>query len=240
MIVFGERNRSPIFFKRGDRMDIILLETGKLRFSDVSGYLGCVTRARRERVERKKNDSDKLNCLLSELLVLSEITARTGIPQRKIAFDHGSYGKPYLRGSDLQFSLSHTAPRGDLSRSNTLSQGAICAAFSTGEEIGIDIESKSRGVSEGLKKRVLCDEEQLHVVSGEDVIRMWVKKEAFLKRLGVGITRDLRTVNTLTLPETEALDAGEYFVGASGKGAREAVIRRISAEELLARFVKLN
>ena len=140
-------------------MDIILVKTGEVGFSELKGFLGCVTRARAEGIAKKKNDSDKLNALLGELLVLSEITARTGIPERKISFDFGRCGKPYLKGAQLWFSLSHT-------------NGAVCAAFSSEEEIGVDIERTDRNISEPLKKRVLCAEELSALSGAEDFLSM--------------------------------------------------------------------
>ena len=208
-------------------MDIILLRTSEdLTWEEISGYMGCIDKARRAAVNRKANDADKINALLSRLLVMSEITNRTGLPERKIRFTRGSFGKPYLKGSDLHFSLSHT-------------RGAICAAFSDGEEIGIDVERRDRRISEAMYKRVLSEEERFHATSDTDFIRFWVQKEAFLKRLGIGISRDLRGVNSLELPDTAVIDCGDLFVGASGKGALEAAVSEITLDELLGRFTKL-
>lgn len=211
-------------------MEIFVLRySDSLTFKELEGFLGCLTPARRRGIERKKTEADKINTLLSRLLVLSEITARTGIPQKKIEFSFGTHGKPYIKGSNLQFSLSHT-------------KGAICAAFSDGDgigEIGIDIEKKNRRINPELYPRVLCDEELTQVKSGEDFIRLWVQKEAFMKRLGLGISRDLRGVNTLIIPDTAALEFGEYYIGASGKNISETVsLREIAADELLGRFIK--
>ena len=208
-------------------MDIILLRTSEtLTWEEISGYMGCIDKARRAAVNKKANDADKINALLSRLLVMSEITNRTGLPERKIRFTRGSFGKPYLRGSNLHFSLSHT-------------RGAICAAFCEGEEIGIDVERRDRRISEAMYKRVLSEEERFHATSDTDFIRFWVQKEAFLKRLGIGISRDLRGVNSLELPDTAVIDCGDLFVGASGKGALEASVSEISLDELLGRFTKL-
>ena len=208
-------------------MDIILLRTSdSLTWEEISGYMGCIDKARRAAVNRKANDADKINALLSRLLVISEITRRTGLPERKINFSLGSFGKPYLKGSGLHFSLSHT-------------RGAICAAFCEGEEIGIDIERRDRRVSEAMYKRVLSEEERSRAASDSDFIRFWVQKEAFLKRLGVGISRDLRGVNSLELPDTAAIDCGDLLVGASGEGALEASVTEITLDELLGRFTKL-
>ena len=208
-------------------MDIILLRTSEdLTWEEISGYMGCIDKARRAAVNRKANDADKINALLSRLLVMSEITRRSGLPERKIRFTLGSFGKPYLKNSGLHFSLSHT-------------RGAICAAFCEDEEIGIDVERRDRRVSEAMYKRVLSEDERFHATSDTDFIRFWVQKEAFLKRLGIGISRDLRGVNSLELPDTAAIDCGDLFVGASGKGALEAAVSEITLDELLGRFTKL-
>lgn len=205
-------------------MDILLLRIKEnLTWSEISGYVGCLGASGRAAVNKKANDGDKINALLSRLLVISEIERRAGIPRRKIKFTSGSFGKPYLKDNVLQFSISHT-------------HGAVCAAFGNGEELGVDVERRDRRVNEAMYKRVLNEEERFHATSDTDFIRFWVQKEAFLKRLGVGITRDLRGVNSLELPDTAVIDCGDYLVGASGKGALEAAVQEVTLDELLDRF----
>lgn len=207
-------------------MDIIVVKIDHgVTWAELSGFTGCLDSARRAAINRKANDCDKINSLLSRLLLLSEIRRRTGIPERKVKLTLGSFGKPYLKNSDLQFSLSHT-------------RGAIVAAFGEDGELGVDIERRDRRVNELMYKRVLCAEEQAHVTSDADFIRCWVKKEAFLKRLGVGITRDLRGVNSLELPDTNALEFGEFFIGVSGKG--DINVSELKLDKLLERFILLN
>lgn len=218
-------------------MDILILTYSQsLSWAELEGYLGCLTPARRRGILKKKQEPDRINALLSRLLVLSEITRRTGIPQNKISFDFGTHGKPYLKNSRLQFSLSHTS-------------GAVCAAFSAvpeqgGEpdasEIGIDVEKRNRRVNPAIYKRSLAEDEKPLVRSPEDFIRCWVKKEAFLKRTGFGIVCDLRGINTNILPDTAAFDCQDLIVGASGKGALTASVTTLTLEELLGRYVKLN
>ena len=200
-------------------MDIYLMETRGLRFEEVEKLLPRVTEARRKSVLKKRDDSAKVESLMAELLVLWGIKERTGLSLREIEFARGTHGKPYLVGSSLQFSLSHT-------------KGAVCAAFSD-KEVGVDIERRDRHVSEAVKNRVLSDRERLLCSGSEDFIKAWVRKEAFLKRLGVGITRDLRNVDTIMLPDTAAFSHEDYFIGASGSGAdRARIISRDISREL--------
>lgn len=198
-----------------------------LTWLELEGYTGCLSASARRAVTRKRNDRNRINSLLSKLLVLSELARRTGLPLRKIKFGTGAHGKPYLRDSEAQFSLSHTC-------------GAICAAFSEKEEIGIDIERADRRVNESMYKRSLSDEELFHLTCGADFLRFWVQKEAFLKRLGIGITRDLRGVNSLELPDTTAVERCGFFIGASGKGALDATVREITVDEVLARYLLVD
>lgn len=210
-------------------MDIILLKYPEsTSWLEVEGFAGCLTPARRNGVLKKKTEGDRINALLSRLLMLSEIESRTGIKQSKIDFTRGSHGKPYIKDSTLQFSLSHTG-------------NAICLAFSENGEIGVDIERQSRTIKPELYKRVLCDDELAEVENGGSFIRFWVQKEAFLKRLGLGISRDLRGVNTLTLPNTMAVESGEFLIGISGKDINEnsqVQVREIELSALLDRYIK--
>lgn len=210
-------------------MDIILLKYPEnTPWISLEGFLGCLTPARRSGVLKKKTERDRINALLSRLLMLSEIESRTGIKQAKLEFTHGAHGKPYIKNSPLQFSLSHT-------------KNAICLAFSEDGEIGVDIERRDRAIKPENYKRVLCDEELAAVENGESFIRFWVQKEAFLKRLGLGISRDLRGVNTLTLPNTTATECGDYYIGVSGKEINkneEVQIREIELSALLDRYIK--
>ncbi len=205
-------------------MDIIVIETAGAKFAELEKYLGCVSKARQASVNRKKSEEQKLQSLVAGLLVRSELSVRTGIPISKLSFEKGAHGKPYLKGGAVQFSLSHT-------------KGGICAAFSEGaEDIGVDIELKSRRVSDTLRAKVLSVREREIVCSDEDFIRIWVKKEAFLKRTGIGIATDLCGADTTLLPDIQVFEMGDYFVGAAGRGAEEATLTVIPLSEFLAGF----
>lgn len=204
-------------------MDIIVIETTDIRFSDVEKYLGCVSKGRQHSVMKKSSDENKVLSLVAGLLVRSEISIRTGIPMGKIVFDKGPHGKPYVKGAKLWFSLSHT-------------DGAVCAAFSEEGEIGVDIESRDRKVSEKVRSRILSDNERALVNNDEDLIRIWVKKEAFLKRTGIGIATKLSGADTAILPDVCAFEMNDYLIGAAGKAAEKSDLRAMKLSELLKTF----
>lgn len=204
-------------------MDIIVIETTGVQFSDVEKYLGCVSKGRRASVMKKDSDENKVLSLVAGLLVRSEISRRTGIPAGKVVFDKGPHGKPYVKGTKLQFSLSHT-------------KGAVCVAFSEDGEIGIDIERRDRKVSENICSRVLSDNERSLATTDEDIIRIWVKKEAFLKRTGIGIATQLCGADTTLIPDVTAFELNGYFVGAAGRNSGQSSLTEMTLSELLKRF----
>lgn len=204
-------------------MDIIVVNTDGVEFSSLEKYLGCVSEGRRKAVLAKKNEEQRVQSLVGGLLLRSEIAKRTGLPISRQVFEKGAHGKPYLKGARLQFSLSHT-------------NGAVCAAFSDDGEIGVDIERRDRRVTQPLKAKVLCENERAQVLSDEDFVRVWVKKEAFLKRTGIGLATKLCGADTTMLPDLTVLDCGEYFVGAAGKGAAGSLLTVIPVDELLVKF----
>ncbi len=202
-------------------MEIIVIETAGVPFSQLEKYLGCVGKARQASVMKKAQDEMKVQSLVAGLLVRYELSHRTGIPAKKITFEKGPHGKPYVTGGGVQFSLSHT-------------NGAVCAAFSEGDDdIGVDIELRSRKVSDSIRGRVLSERERSLASTGEDFVRIWVKKEAFLKRTGIGIATALCGADTTLLPDLQVFEVGEYFIGAAGKSCAEAVVTRKPLSELL-------
>lgn len=205
-------------------MDIIVVYTEGTEFSALERYLSCVSKARKSVVLKKASDEDKAQSLVAALLLRSELSKRLGIPQGKVAFEKGPHGKPYIKGGGAQFSVSHT-------------KGAVCVAISDSEkEIGVDIERKDRRISEKLKERTLSKNELAKLTSDEDFLRMWVQKEAFLKRTGIGLTTVISGIDTTLIKDIAAFDCGEYLVGAAGTTADEAQVRVVQLEELLAEF----
>lgn len=205
-------------------MEIIVVYTDSAEFSALEKYLSCVSRARKAAVLKKASDEDKVQSLVAALLVRSELSKRLGIPCKKVTFEKGAHGKPYIKGGGAQFSVSHT-------------KGAVCVAVSDGEtEIGVDIERRDRRISDKLKERTLSKNELAEVSTDEDFLRMWVQKEAFLKRTGIGLTTVIRGVDTTVLTDLAVYECGEYFVGAAGTTAEEAQVRVLQLEELLEEF----
>jgi 4'-phosphopantetheinyl transferase len=122
-----------------------------------------------------------------------------------VSFRVGSHGKPALAASRaLSFNLSH-------------SQGTALYAFST-TEVGVDVEHSRPGVDQLASiKRVLgaaeaARLERLDPTSRErELLRAWVRHEAALKCVGVGLWGEAAGTSEPWLCQ---LDLGEAAAGA--------------------------
>lgn len=86
-------------------------------------------------------------------------------------------GKPYIAGSTVKISLSHTS-------------GLVCCAVAEGKEIGIDCE-RIRSVSKHVPKRVCTEKELSDILNSKNpdyrFLMYWTLKESISKKRGVGL-----------------------------------------------------
>jgi 4'-phosphopantetheinyl transferase len=148
---------------------------------------------RRESVLQCRKHDDRLRGLGAGLLLeyglqrcgmtlQEETESRTHISMTK-----GMYGKPYLKGTSLQFNLSHA--------------GNYAAAVFADDAVGIDIE-KIRTANLRLVSRFFSGKEQIFWkqleqsgASAEEgnlaFTRIWTRKESYIKAVGEGMHMSL-------------------------------------------------
>jgi 4'-phosphopantetheinyl transferase len=112
----------------------------------------------------------------------------TSIPAEKVVFSYGRFGKPFLckpKDVKLYFNLSHT-------------EEYVLYAFQISNNIGVDIENKNRNLEINKLKAYFLTNlelEELHHISLYKqkfvLYKMWVRKEAFVKCLGKGLSLPL-------------------------------------------------
>jgi len=98
-----------------------------------------------------------------------------------LRFHYNAHGKPALEGTTLAFNLSH-------------SDGAALFALAWGRAVGVDIERIRPDITpEALAGRYLSAGEAARLSAlppesrAEAFTRAWVRQEAYLKALGVGL-----------------------------------------------------
>lgn len=150
-----------------------------------------VSDARRERILAFRSTEDRCRSLAAALLLRLALE-KEDVSYDEAVFFEGEHGKPMLKHRDLHFNLSHAG------------KWAMCAI--SDREVGADIEGLFRFDGkkkrmEGIARRCLTKEEQAYLAHAdhyeEELIRIWTKKESYVKMTGEGLSRDLSTVDTL-------------------------------------------
>jgi 4'-phosphopantetheinyl transferase len=135
-----------------------------------------------------KEDRDRFVAARGQLRVL--LSGYIGCRPGEIRFGREAHGKPFLQDplvQHLSFNISH---------SHTLALYAI----TTGARIGIDVEYVRRDVETEIARKFFSKNEAKQIVElperaqADAVFNCWVRKEAFVKAHGGGISFGLGNV----------------------------------------------
>ncbi len=158
--------------------------------------------ARRARAERFRFRSDRDTYILTHALLAASVTAAIGTDRRTWQFRGEGGGKPRVEIADgrrLYANISHT-------------RGWAAVALNSAAEVGIDIEAERplRDLAE-LAPVTLAPGERLALAAATDPIalffRLWTRKEAVIKALGVGLGAPLTEIDVAD-PATPKLPRG--------------------------------
>ena len=146
-------------------------------------------RASRFRLARDRDRFIGARSLLREILALY-LNASPG----RLSFGYSAHGKPFLAGkhSTLRFNVSH-------------SRDEMLLAIAHMREVGVDVEGvrNNNGVAmEEIAETVLSEPEKqaLARFGGEDKLRFWTRKEAYIKADGRGVSLPLERID-VSAPE---------------------------------------
>lgn len=150
---------------------------------DLESSLREVSEQRREQALRFKHEQGRRLCVLAYLLLKQGLREEYGIMDNPV-FEYNEHGKPSIVGHpEIFFNLSHC-------------KEAVACAISE-QPVGIDVESV-RSYKERLARYTMNDEEVRDIETSEQpdttFIRLWTMKEATMKLVGTGISKDMKSV----------------------------------------------
>lgn len=178
----------------------------KLTYADVddmtpdlySKILARLPAERRARAEGYAFEKDKYLSAAAGLLLCLALKER-GIDYSSAKICLGEYGKPYIEGKSIKFSLSHSG------------KIAVCALGD--EEVGVDVQ-KIVSLRAGMAEKI-CSEAELNALkfigneeAAEEIIRLWTAKESAVKYLGLGLSFPLKRVEVSFTPKISARAEG--------------------------------
>jgi 4'-phosphopantetheinyl transferase len=193
----------------------------------------------RARADRYRFPEDRRRSIVARAATRRFLSRYLNSDPATLVIDEEEFGKPVLRGHEMEFNASHS---GDL----------VALAFANDTAIGVDVERR-RQLSDplALARRYFSAEEVAIVErsadAGDAFFAIWTAKEAIVKANGKGIgTGDL---HGFTVPfrdpqlrpvidgwSVAALDPnrdGYYAAIAARDGERRIVVHSITAEALL-------
>ena len=150
---------------------------------DLDAALAEISEQRREQALKFKYELGQRLCVLAYQLLKRGLKEVYGIGENPI-FEYNEHGKPSIVGHpEIFFNLSHCK------------EAAICAI--SDRPIGVDVESV-RSFNESLVRYTMNDDEIQRIEAAENravaFIQLWTMKEATLKLIGTGISKDMKQV----------------------------------------------
>ncbi len=116
------------------------------------------------------------------------LAAYLGVTPAQLVFERGAAGKPQLQGEPLQFSLSH-------------SERLALVAVARSQPVGADVQAPHPATTRAWFARRICSarEYDRHLTNPEpdELLRLWVRKEAVLKARGAGSYLDVDGIDVL-------------------------------------------
>lgn len=154
----------------------------------------CLSSAERERAAKFHFERDRRRFIVARARLREELAARLGVSAKQVEFAYGDNGKPRLADQVLHFSVSHC-------------DEVALFAFSRTGEIGVDIEA-IRPVREADAIAVQFFSPLEHAgyaaLAPRDRLlgffRVWTRKEAYVKALGVGFSMALERFDLSVAP----------------------------------------
>lgn len=168
----------------------------KIKFNDLQKYLCFISDERQARIKKFLFDKDKINSLITELLIRKEACKYLGINNKDICFSFNEYGKPYLSNyPEYCFSVSHSEQ---------------CIVFADSDcPIGTDTENVLKNDFD-IAERFFTDGELKHILTSanKDIAfyDIWTKKEAYTKMAGTGLMTPLLSF------DVTSEELREYFI----------------------------
>lgn len=131
----------------------------------------------------------------------------------QVVFTKDAYGKPYIVGMPIYYNISHS--------------GQYAVLVISDSDVGVDVQLKKKAQKRKIAERFFSKREQEMVHAdkedGEHFYRIWCRKEAYGKYIGVGLNEGILLANMYSeIPDVEFHDLdivpGYGLCICSGKG----------------------
>lgn len=165
---------------------------------------------RQNKVQAYKKEEDKMRSVAAFLLLARALQDRGIAPVPEFAYE--AWGKPYLPGYPIHFSLSHCE------------KAVVCAVSDV--PVGVDAQDEME-LSFKLADRICSPEERASLAQAEDpgkaLTALWTKKEALAKCSGKGLGERFSALEG----EVFTLRRPGYYVSVTEENPRICILNEL-------------
>lgn len=221
---------------------VVYIWEGRLDVPDrVAAAARALLSAReRKRADRFVYDRHRRRYTVAQAHLRRVLGQLTGMPPETVRFHYEDKGKPFLPGGP-SFNQSHSEDR-------------LMIAVAGSGRLGVDIEERRTvRLMLGIADKNFARDEaaRLHAAPADErrrlFFRIWTRKEAFLKALGVGLTHPLRSFSVDPTPgaaqgllhvEDLPEDPARWYIG--GVRCREGAEAALAVDQTRVEIRPLN
>jgi len=159
---------------------------------DILDAVAVLSPDERARYARFRFVRDQRDYAAAHALLRTSLSRYAGAGPTSWTFQVAPGGKPFLVLEDglpqLSFNLSHT-------------HGLVACAITNGSDVGVDVESVGREVTDGVAERFFSESENVDLrrcgtaaLRARRFIELWTLKEAYVKAIGKGLSHPLNSI----------------------------------------------
>lgn len=161
-------------------MQIFTSDINIVSFDELKEWFDNSSPEKQREISSIKVEKKQIERIVSDHLKRTALAEYCGVDPLGIEFSKGEKGKPFAKGLDVCFNVSHS---GDF---------VVCAVSE--KEIGTDVE-KIRPVNPRTAEKFATPSELEYIRSHENgLFEIWVLKEAYFKCIGTGLGADVKSV----------------------------------------------
>lgn len=184
-------------------------------YSDYSKFLRLLSPKRLKGLNTENISLNKKAGILGEVILQNVAKTFKGILGE---FDYGQHGKPFFKNLvNLCFNVSH-------------SENLVAVAFCE-KSVGVDIELL-RDVDLKISERFFHENEKLFVKDNKTFLKIWTRKEAYIKYTGSGLSTPLSSFDSFDNPLIKTFENNRFSLSVCCENPEKFEILYITENDL--------
>ncbi len=190
--------------------------------------LDLVGEEKRDKISTIIRSENQFQTLIAEVLLRVILCTRFGFQNKSLVFERDLNGKPFISEIPVHFNISH-------------SKNQVAVAVSC-KNIGVDLE-KIRDVNVKLTDRYFTENEKEYINVDTTCwqtrfFEVWTKKEAILKRSGLGLRVELNKLETFEYEFVKTYNVDEFVLSVCCEDQDINIFNSEQSQSIICEFFK--